>query len=75
MNWIPMSRDPAMVEIVRTSQGAGATSCRAKYSFGGRIRVYVDLYGMKRAQLEEKLRWALPKYLEPMVLEDRGDEQ
>lgn len=58
---ILMSQDPVMVAIVQTVQDSGATSCRARFSAGGRIRVYVDLFGLERTRLEEKLRWKLPE--------------
>jgi len=67
-DWTPMLEDPAMVAVVREAQAAGATFCRAKFAAGGRIRVYVDLFGIRKARLEEKLRWVLPEYFEPMCL-------
>lgn len=66
-----MAQDPTMVAIVKAAQEAGAASCRALYSAGGTIRVWTPLFGVKRAQLEEKLRWVLPSYYEPMVFEDQ----
>ena len=72
MSWIPMLEDPTMVAIVREVQAAGATSCYARFS-AGTIRIYgTGLWGIRRARLEEKLRWALPEYLNPMVFEGDG---
>jgi len=65
-----MSQDPIMVALIQAVQAAGATSCRARFSAGGTIRVYVDLFGLARHRLEEKLRWVLPEYFEPMVVEE-----
>lgn len=73
MTWIPMEQDPTMEAIVREAQAAGALSCRARFS-AGTIRIHVGgLYGIRRAKLEERLRWALPEYLDPLVFEDRDD--